>query len=32
VLFGPEQVAWAEQLAAGSPVRMGQLLGNARQA
>ena len=32
VLFGPEQVAWAEQLAAGSPVRMGQLAGNARQA
>ncbi|UUC49840.1 archaetidylserine decarboxylase [Pseudomonas citronellolis] len=32
VLFGPEQVAWAEQLAAGSPVRMGQLLGNAHQA
>lgn len=32
VLFGPEQVAWAEQLAAGSPVRMGQLLGNASQA
>ncbi|WP_179540120.1 MULTISPECIES: archaetidylserine decarboxylase [Pseudomonas] len=27
VLFGPEQVKWAEELAANSPVRMGQLLG-----
>ncbi len=27
VLFGAEQVQWAEELAAGSPVRMGQLLG-----
>ncbi|SDI02442.1 archaetidylserine decarboxylase [Pseudomonas panipatensis] len=31
VLFGPEQIGWAQQLAAGSPVRMGQLLGTARQ-
>lgn len=28
VLFGPEQVEWAEELAAGSPVRMGQRLGS----
>ncbi len=27
VLFGPEQVKWAEELGANSPVRMGQLLG-----
>ena len=27
VLFGPEQVRWAEGLAAGSAVRMGQALG-----
>nr|WP_165495946.1 archaetidylserine decarboxylase [Pseudomonas daroniae] len=27
VLFGPEQVQWAEELGANSPVRMGQLLG-----
>jgi phosphatidylserine decarboxylase len=26
VLFGPEQVKWAEQLTATSPVRMGQAL------
>ena len=30
VLFGPNQVQWADQLCAGSAVRMGQLLGNAR--
>ena len=30
VLFGPNQVQWAEELAAGSPVRMGQRLGNAQ--
>nr|WP_298142623.1 archaetidylserine decarboxylase [uncultured Pseudomonas sp.] len=29
VLFGAEQVQWAQELAAGSPVRMGQLLGSA---
>jgi len=28
VLFGPNQVQWAEQLSAGSTVRMGQLLGS----
>ena len=27
VLFGPDQVQWAQELAAGSPVRMGQGLG-----
>ncbi|OHC25839.1 MAG: phosphatidylserine decarboxylase [Pseudomonadales bacterium RIFCSPLOWO2_12_59_9] len=27
VLFGPEQVQWAAELGAGSPVRMGQRLG-----
>ena len=27
VLFGPDQVKWAEELGANSPVRMGQLLG-----
>ncbi|SDI56428.1 phosphatidylserine decarboxylase [Pseudomonas flavescens] len=27
VLFGPEQVKWAAELGANSPVRMGQLLG-----
>ena len=27
VLFGPEQVRWAEGLSAGSPLRMGQQLG-----
>ncbi|MDD1510065.1 MULTISPECIES: archaetidylserine decarboxylase [unclassified Pseudomonas] len=27
VLFGPEQVKWADELGANSPVRMGQLLG-----
>jgi phosphatidylserine decarboxylase len=27
VLFGPEQMQWAEQLSAGSAVRMGQCLG-----
>lgn len=27
VLFGPEQVCWAKDLAAGSAVRMGQMLG-----
>ena len=30
VLFGPEQVQWATDLAASSPVRMGQLLGSQR--
>ena len=30
VLFGPEQVKWAEELAANSPVQMGQRLGAAR--
>ena len=30
VLFGPEQVQWAEELAANSPVQMGQRLGAAR--
>jgi len=24
VLFGPDQVKWAEELVAGSPVQMGQ--------
>ncbi len=28
VLFGPDQVQWAEELVAGSAVRMGQLMGN----
>jgi phosphatidylserine decarboxylase len=28
VLFAPEQVQWAAELAANSPVQMGQLLGN----
>jgi len=28
VLFGPEQVQWAESLQACSPVRMGQRLGS----
>lgn len=32
VLFGPNQVQWAEQLAAGSPTRMGQLLATPMQA
>jgi len=32
VLFGPNQVQWAEQLAAGSPTRMGQLLATPVQA
>jgi phosphatidylserine decarboxylase len=27
VLFGPDQVQWAEELAAGSPVQMGQGMG-----
>ena len=30
VLFGPEQVQWAEELTANSPVRMGQRLAAAR--
>ena len=30
VLFGPQQVQWAEELVAGSPVRMGQNMGSAR--
>jgi phosphatidylserine decarboxylase len=30
VLFGPEQVQWAAELAANSPVRMGQGLGMPR--
>ena len=30
VLFGPQQVQWAESLAAGSPVRMGQALATPR--
>jgi phosphatidylserine decarboxylase len=29
VLFGPQQVQWAEQLAANSSVQMGQRLGDA---
>lgn len=29
VLFGPEQMKWAEELSAGSAVRMGQALGHA---
>ncbi|MNO01659.1 Phosphatidylserine decarboxylase proenzyme [compost metagenome] len=28
VLFGPDQIQWAEDLAAGSPVTMGQGLGS----
>lgn len=32
VLFGPEQVRWAESLGAGSAVRMGQLLAEPVQA
>jgi phosphatidylserine decarboxylase len=32
VLFGPQQVQWAEGLAAGSPVRMGQALALPRSA
>lgn len=32
VLFGPDQVQWADQLGAGSAVRMGQLLGNPHHA
>ncbi|TBV09828.1 archaetidylserine decarboxylase [Stutzerimonas kirkiae] len=31
LLFGPEQLAWAEGLAAQSPVQMGQRLGQPRQ-
>ncbi|MCU1718304.1 archaetidylserine decarboxylase [Pseudomonas sp. 5P_3.1_Bac2] len=31
VLFAPEQVQWATELAANSPVQMGQLLGNTQQ-
>lgn len=31
VLFGPQQVQWAEGLAAGSPVRMGEALATPRQ-
>ncbi|MCL7461116.1 archaetidylserine decarboxylase [Pseudomonas sp. NW5] len=31
VLFGPDQVRWAEELAAGSAVRMGQALGGPLQ-
>jgi phosphatidylserine decarboxylase len=31
VLFGPEQVSWAENLTATSAVRMGERLGGARQ-
>ena len=27
VLFGPEQVKWAQELTAGSPVMMGQKIG-----
>jgi len=30
VLFGPDQVKWAEELAAGSPVQMGQGMGLAK--
>ena len=30
VLFGADQVQWAQELAAGSPVQMGQLLGGAQ--
>ena len=29
VLFGPEQIRWTDSLTSNSPVRMGQLLGNA---
>jgi len=29
LLFGPDQVRWAEQLAALSPVRMGESIGQA---
>jgi phosphatidylserine decarboxylase len=32
VLFGADQVQWAQELAAGSPVQMGQLLGSGTQA
>lgn len=32
VLFGADQVQWAQELAAGSPVQMGQLLGSGAQA
>lgn len=31
VLFGPNQVKWAEQLSALSKVQMGQALGAAKQ-
>ena len=31
VLFGADQVQWAQELAAGSPVQMGQLLGSGAQ-
>lgn len=31
VLFGPEQVNWAQSLGAGSPVQMGQALGSAQR-
>jgi phosphatidylserine decarboxylase len=30
VLFGPNQVRWAEELAANSSVQMGQRLGNSQ--
>ena len=30
VLFGPNQVQWAQELGAGSAVRMGQLMGTAQ--
>ncbi len=32
VLFGPNQVNWAEHLTAGSPVQMGQMMGMPTQA
>ncbi|WP_220804172.1 archaetidylserine decarboxylase [Pseudomonas sp. NCCP-436] len=31
VLFGPNQVRWAEELGSGSAVRMGQLLGHGQE-
>lgn len=31
VLFGPDKVEWAKELAAGSAVRMGQAMGTVRQ-
>jgi phosphatidylserine decarboxylase len=31
VVFGPEAVEWAEEIKAGAPVHLGQLLASARQ-